>query len=598
MSRKTRLELTWIGKEIRPKLEPRILIEERALSHHAAVRKDGDQFDNMLIHGDNLLALKALETEYARKIKCIYIDPPFNTQQAFENYDDGVEHSLWLTLMRSRLVLLKELLTDDGTLFVHIDDNEVSYLTVLLDEIFERKNRCFIITFKQGSATGHKSINKGCVSTTNYILIYAKDKTQWNPNRIYTARDRDKRYNQFIENFEEPFEKWRFVPLFSALAKSLGLDEKSTRAAVKKEKALIDDFVFENQERVVRLARPDYDAVSKDAQKLIDISRSNKGKVFLLEREKHSDMFFFAGERILFYINKMKEVDGEEVSGEPLTTLWDDILSNNLHAEGGVDFPKGKKPEALIKRCIELSTRRDSGDIVLDSFAGSGTTGAVAHKMRRRWIMIEQGEHCRTHAHPRLVSVIEGRDPQGITNSVGWRGGGGFRFYRLAPSLLAKDRYGNWVISKEYNAAMLAEAVCKLMGFTYAPSQDDVEYWRHGHSTETDFIYVTTQSLTHDALKKLSDEVGPKRTLLICCKAFNSRDGAFDNRTIRKIPPTVLSKCEWGRDDYSLTIANLPIAPEAEGTSSAEPASESTLARGKGRKKSDSAPSLFDDGEA
>ena len=201
---------------------------------------------------------------------------------------------------------------------------------------------------------------------------------------------------------------------------------------------------------------------------------------------------------------------------------------------------------------------------MLNSFAGSGTTGAVAQKMGRRWIMVELGEHCHTHIIPRLKKVIDGEDNGGITEAVGWQGGGGFRYYRLAPSLLEKDRFGNWIIAKEYNAAMLAEAVCKLMGFTYAPSQEPEAYWQHGHSTESDFIYVTTQSLTHDALKKLADEVGPDRTLLVCCKAFSAREAAFPNLTIKKIPHTVMSKCEWGRDDYSLSVSSLPIAEAVE----------------------------------
>ena len=145
---------------------------------------------------------------------------------------------------------------------------------------------------------------------------------------------------------------------------------------------------------------------------------------------------------------------------------------------------------------------------MLDSFAGSGTTGAVAHKMGRRWIMVELGEHCHTHIIPRLKKVIDGTDQGGIREAVNWKGGGGFRYYRLAPSLLEKDKWGNWVISEKFNAAMLAEAVCKLEGFVYAPS--DTVYWQHGHSTERDFIYVTTQNLSHDQLQQLSDEVGER----------------------------------------------------------------------------------------
>jgi adenine-specific DNA-methyltransferase len=220
------------------------------------------------------------------------------------------------------------------------------------------------------------------------------------------------------------------------------------------------------------------------------------------------------------------------------------------------------KPERLIQRVIQIAS--NPGDLVLDSFAGSGTTGAVAHKMGRRWIMVELGEHCHTHIIPRLRKVIDGEDKGGITEAVGWKGGGGFRYYRLAPSLLEKDQFGNWIMSRQYNAAMLAEAMCKLEGFTYAPS--DTIYWQHGHSTETDFIYVTTQTLTREQLQKLSDEVGESRSLLVMCGAFRVKNlDEFPNLNVKKIPKAVLNRCEWGHDDYSLEIKNLPMKlPEEE----------------------------------
>ncbi|MFQ5752317.1 MAG: DNA methyltransferase, partial [bacterium] len=216
------------------------------------------------------------------------------------------------------------------------------------------------------------------------------------------------------------------------------------------------------------------------------------------------------------------------------------------------------KPEMLLHRIIHLATL--PGDLILDSFAGSGTTGAVAHKMGRRWIMVELGEHCHTHIIPRMQKVIDGSDQGGISKAANWKGGGGFRYYHLAPSLLEKDKYGNWIISKKYNAAMLTQALCKLSGFTYDPS--DTHYWMHGYSTETDFIYVTTQTLTRDQLQKLSDEVGEKRSLLVFCSAFRIRRVEdFPNLTIKKIPKAVLNRCEWGRDDYSLEIKELPQKP-------------------------------------
>lgn len=560
---KTKLELTWIGKNSRPKLEPRILLADPMHSYHAKRRvSDGDIFDNHLIHGDNLLALKALEQQFTGKVKCVYIDPPFNTQQAFEHYEDGYEHSIWLGLIRDRMEVLRRLMTDDGTLFVHIDDNELGYLIALLDEVFGRANRVSVVTFKQGSATGHKSINPGVVSTTNFVLVYAKNKADWKPNRIFTARaERDKRYGQFIENFDSEYASWRFVTLASAFAQSINRPERGLKKELGDEyEGQLSEFVIKNARRVVRLARPDYAAVSSAAREMIDSSKAKPNEVLRLIRDGNPDMYFSGGERILFYSDKLKVIDGEFVAGEPLTSLWDDILSNNLHNEGGIEFPKGKKPEALIKRCLDLATA--PGDIVLDSFAGSGTTGAVAHKMGRRWIMVELGDHCVTHVIPRLKSVVDGIDQAGVSKAAGWQGGGGFRYYRLAPSLLQQDRWGNWVINKEYNAEMLAAAICKLEGFTYAPN--DAHYWQHGFSTETDFIYVTTQTLNADQLQALSDEVGEGRSLLVCCAAYRGSADRFANLTLKKIPKMVLSKCEWGHDDYSLNVENLPMQQKSK----------------------------------
>jgi adenine-specific DNA-methyltransferase len=262
----------------------------------------------------------------------------------------------------------------------------------------------------------------------------------------------------------------------------------------------------------------------------------------------------------------------EDTSGRPPETIWPhgDVGSNRTSKKEikdlfGSDVFDTPKPEALVSRVLEVGSK--PGDLVLDSFAGSGTTGAVAQKMGRRWIMVELGAHCHTHIIPRLKKVIDGADPGGITEAVSWTGGGGFRYYRLAPSLLEKDKWGQWVISREFNAAMLAEAVCKLEGFTYAPS--DTVYWQHGHSTERDFIYATTQHLSADQLAQLSDEVGPERTLLVLCAAFRVPRGAgaerYPNLTVKKIPKQVLSRCEWGHDDYSLKVENLPKAPPKPG---------------------------------
>ena len=333
--------------------------------------------ENMLIQGDNLEALKALLPYYAGKVKCIYIDPPFNTGQAFEHYDDNLENTIWLSILYPRLELLRELLSEDGAIFIHIDDEQLSYLTVIADEIFGRSNRINTITFKQGSATGHKSINQKLVTTTNFIISYSKSKDKWNPNKQYTSKPRDLRYNQFIVNFDAPYAAWQTIPLSQAFAKSVKIATKVVKKQLGDQyESMIYEFVIQNAERVIRTARPDYEKVGNLVKLAIDESKTDKDNVLLFKRNDDPDMYFKNGERILFYKDKLKVVDGVVVSGEPLTNLWDDILSNNLHNEGGVKFPKGKKPEFLLKRIIELQTQK--GDIVLDSFLGSGTTAAVA----------------------------------------------------------------------------------------------------------------------------------------------------------------------------------------------------------------------------
>jgi adenine-specific DNA-methyltransferase len=556
MSKKQKLELRWIGKDSRPKLEPRILLENSTLSYHARHRvTPDDEFDNRLIFGDNLLALKALEADFTGQVKCVYIDPPFNTGEAFEHYDDGLEHSIWLDLMAQRLRLLHRLLAPEGTCFIHIDDNELGYLIVLCDEIFGRANRINIVTFKQSSASGPKAINPGLVTTANYLIFYAKDRSRWKPNRIYQAVSRDERYNSFIENIEDHYSQWRLCTLREAFARyhQCTWSEVRSRFAERLETE-ITKFVLRFRDRVVQPALIRDKDINEDARSALKASRDIPDVVTCSAREERDDFYFLNGKQLLFYRNKVKIVSGVETSALAASNIWDDLLSNNVHQEGGVSFPKGKKPEALIERILSFVT--DTGDLVLDSFAGSGTTGAVAHKMGRRWIMVELGEHCQSHILPRLRRVVDGEDASGISEMLGWKGGGGFRYYRLAPSLLARDKWGNWVVNPQYNSGMLAEAVCKLEGFTYAPS--DNLWWNHGFSSERDFIYVTTQSLGAEQLHALSDEIGSDRSLLVCCAAFRGDGDRFTNLTVKKIPKMVLSKCEWGHDDYSLNVANLP----------------------------------------
>lgn len=579
MAKKQKLELTWIGKENRPKLEPRILLEDTTKSYHATHKvTDNDLFDNRLIFGDNLLALRALESDFTGRIKCIYIDPPYNTGSAFEHYDDGIEHSLWLSLMKARLEILKNLLSDDGLIFIQIDDNEVAYLTVLMDEIFGRENRVNVICVKMSEATGVKMSHarKRFPKLKEYILMYRKRLVaeikpiklkleQWNSEykEILLGIDEDKldQIKDLMDN-EEPGTKEDIDFVVAAMK---GVKITSLSNYFKENKVPEDaqeSFKWQNAWRIVQaVGAGSIKEKAKEARiDTQDISAllSAQKKVYLFKTQ-FDDTSKDPRIRIIFADKYLQYNPGD---------FWTDIkTSGGVGQEGGVLFPKGKKPEALIHRIIETCTK--PGDWVLDSFAGSGTTGAVAHKMKRNWIMVELGDHCHTHIIPRLRSVISGKDVAGVTEICGWKGGGGFRYYYLAPSLLQKDKWDNWVISTEYNAAMLSEAMCKLMGFTYQPNSE--HYWIHGHSSETDFIYVTTAVLTHDQLKVISEEVGKNRTLLICCKAFKANQDAFENLTIRKIPAAVLVKCEWGKDDYSLNVANLQPKPEPENKGNGTP---------------------------
>ncbi len=534
MEHKGKLELTWVGKYDDKVIEPRILMEDREKSY-------GDpRSENMLIHGDNLIALQALQQDFSGKIKCIYIDPPFNTGQAFENYDDNLEMSIWLSLMRKRIELLHELLSDDGTLFVHIDDAYLPYITILLDEIFGRHNRLYLITFKQGAATGHKAINPGCVTTTNYIIMVAKDKTRWKPNKVYTKRmTRDTRYTKFITNINAAYSDWNIITLAEAYANSKRLSLSDARKEIKENPALMDDFVISNAASVIRTARPDMKSVGKDIQEKIKDSLSNQDNICYLHRENNPDMYFIKGERILFYKDKLRKIDGELVAAEPLTTLWDDILSNNLHNEGGVSFPKGKKPEHLIKRVLEIASNEQ--DWFLDSFLGSGTSIAVAHKMNRKYIGIEMGEQAYTHCKKRLDTLISGQDSSGITKAVNWQGGGGYHFYELAPSLLVKNkRLPIYQINPEYTFEMLCEAICKIEGFKYKP---DGVY--HGHSSENRFIHITKEFVNGEYIRSIATTLGENQSLLIYSTKVQSDLRLPDNIEVKRIPKDLLDKCTF-----------------------------------------------------
>lgn len=553
---KQKLELMWVGKEKRAKLEPRILIEDLEKSYHADKRvSDNDIFDNMLIHGDNLLALKALEQDYAGRVKCIYIDPPYNTGNAFEHYDDGLEHSIWLSLMRERLELLKNLLSDDGSIWISIDDNECHYLKVILDETFGRSNFISSVTVKSSTPSGPKTKNKikTIIKQKDYLLVYRKSEN-FRINPQYVRKDKwDTHFNYFVDKESEIV-----LPLIDVLKSKKILREEDT---------LRDFDINKKEHRRFYLTYSDFicQTQSYRNEDYKAISRKNGEVVTFFNKGTSDELMFYNGRQLTPLTQSLQEVLFCDVYQKDFSVLlcdfWSDIDFQNTQNEGGVSFPASKKPEALVQRILRMST--NPGDLVLDSFLGSGTTAAVAHKMGRRWIGIELGEHCDTHCVPRLKKVIDGEDAGGITKSANWRGGGGFRYYNLAPSLVKFDEWGNPVINKDFNESMLVRALCKVEGFNFDPSPD--VYWKQGKSTESDFIYVTTQHLTAQMLQKLSDDVGENCTLLICCGSFDGKKDSYGNLTIKKIPKAILKKCEWNHDDYSLEIKNLPMsAPDPQ----------------------------------
>jgi len=525
-------------------LEPRILLEDSEKSYHAAHRvTDKDIFDNRLIFGDNLLALKALEQEFAGKIKCIFIDPPYNTGSAFTHYDDGLEHSIWLSLMRDRLELLRTLLSQNGSIWITIDDNEAHYMKVLCDEVFGRKN--FISTVIWQKKYAPKSDSKQFSESHDFVLVIAKQIEQFQLRRLPKT---DKQTDRYTNRDNDPRGPWKASD------------------------------VLRNEARDYAI----FPVVLPSGREVWP----PPGTSWRYTKEKFDELI--ADDRIWFGIEgnarpAYKRFLSEVTDTIPSTTIWtyDEVGHNDeskkeMRSLFGDNLFPTPKPERLLNRILQLAT--NPGDLVLDSFAGSGTTGAVAHKMGRRWIMVELGEHCHTHIIPRMKKVIDGTDQGGVSKALNWKGGGGFRYFRLAPSLLERDRRGNWVISKEYNAVMLASAMATHEGFVYNP--DETFYWKQGKSTEKDYIFTTTNFITIEYLDSIHEEMEPDESLLICCKSFQKAcEDMYANITVRKIPNMLLGRCEFGKDDYSLNVSNLPWQTEVE-----MPAEDPANGRSKGEK--------------
>lgn len=522
MERKQKLELTWIGKDQQPKLEPRILIEDKDKSY-------GDHnTENMLIHGDNLLALKALEQDFTGKIVCVSIDPPYNTGSAFDHYDDNLEHSTWLSLMKPRLEIIKKLLHPvRGSIWISIDDDESHYLKVLCDEVFGRSN--FVANVIWEKKYSPQNDAKWLSDSHDHILVYAKNKEIWRPNLLPRTEEMDNRYKN---PDDDPRGLW-----------------KPADFSVKTYSEKCDYPITLPSGRVVMPPESRCWVTSKERLKgLVDDNRIWFGKT---------------GNNV----PSLKKFLSEVKEGSVCKTIWIRTeVGDNQDAKKEVkEFNNDEvfatpKPERLIERIFTLGS--NSGDYVLDSFLGSGTTAAVAHKMGRKWIGIELGEHCYTHCIPRLKKVCDGTDQGGISGAVNWKGGGGFKFYELAPSLLNTDKFGNFVISKEYKPDMLAAAMAKHEGFKYHPDREI--YWKHGQSSEKDFIFTTTSLVTVQMLDAIQEQIKEGESLLICCKKFQEAcANKYPNIQIKKIPQMLLGRCEFGKGDYSLNIVNMPNDPNA-----------------------------------
>ncbi|SJL22699.1 site-specific DNA-methyltransferase [Porphyromonas gingivalis] len=517
---KQRLELTWIGKGEEDVLEPRILIENPEYSY-------GDpDTGNLLIHGDNLLALRSLVASgYAGKVKCIYIDPPYNTGNAFDKYDDNVEHSIWLNLMYQRFQLLYALLKEDGFLFVNLDEQEHAYCKVLLDEIFQRKNFIGDLIWQKRKGGGNDSTF--IALDHDYILVYAKNASK----EIHSKKWVEAQTEEYLKRFKE-------------------IDEQGNR--------YYWDTVSRNGLQnpiIVSVNCPDGSVLTINSQKSqASIEQGLKDGNIRLTKSKtgwslHHRVYMGEGKRPRSVIT---EVGTNKTAADEMLELFGSKKS----------FPY-PKPENLIQKIFNLAT--SPGDLVLDSFLGSGTTAAVAHKMGRRYIGIELGDHAYTHCVPRLKKVIDGTDQGGITASTGWAGGGGFRFCELAPTLLNEDEHGVMVISPEYNAEMLAAAMALHEGFRYAP--DAEVFWKQGHSTESDYIYTTTQHLTIETLQYIDSLLGEGETLLICCTSHGAGLGSrFPRITVKRIPRMLLGRCAFDpAKSYDLNIITLPeVEPQDE----------------------------------
>lgn len=544
MDAKTKLELTWIGKDEEKSIEPRILIEDCSLSN---VSLD-ENTENMLIYGDNLLALKALEQNFSGRIKCIYIDPPYNADATGVLFDDNIEHSIYLSLMHQRIKLLNSLLDKNGVFCMQCDYNEMAYLKIVCDEIFGRNNYITMITVKTSSESGVKVNANKPAKVSEYILIYGKNKELVEYKTIRIVTGYDKNYSYYIKNPNDDCSKWEFENIKDVLSKQLD----------KKKYELTEDelrtFQIENKDRVFSIRD-----ISDSLKKFIKENNIDKDSVYEYVTSKGKKTLLYKNGEIIFVKNKVCKIDGKDELTKIASDIWLDISWDGIANEGGVALKNSKKPEKLIERILQAYTNK--GDFVLDSFLGSGTTIAVAHKMGRKWIGIEHKEQIFNLVKPRLDNVIAGVENSGVTKSVNWKGGGGYKFYSLAPSLIKIDAFGQPVINPNYNAEMLAQAIAKHEGYYYAP--DRCVFWKQANNQANSFLFTTTNHVNGQLMQAIYSELKDDEHLLIVCKSYDSNLELQRNVSIKKIPQSLLKNCEFGRDDYSL---NIICPPEEEET--------------------------------
>ena len=556
MQKTGRLELTWVGKYNEPVLEPRILLEDKSKSH-------GDpQSENMLIHGDNLIALQALQQDYAGRIKCIFIDPPYNTGAAFEHYDDNVEHSTWLSLMKSRLVLLHQLLADNGTIFIQIDDNEQAYLKVLCDEIFGRQNYINMVSVNAKVSAGASGggEDKRLKKNIEYILIYAKDINNFEPfHPVYKKTE----LMSYIQRMKEDNKSFKYTTVLYrcenreyfktikdgagddiVIERVLDYETKSVKQVAQLEGITEEEAYEKYYDQIMTTTNAQtsirtrvWDATDSENNMYIATYTPKTGK----DKGTVKELIFMGKQKVLVIWLKdtTEHIKGKIYKKERVGTYWDGFSWINVTKEGCVLFPMGKKPESLIKQILEMAT--EPGDFVLESFLGSGTTAATAHKLGRKWIGVELGEHAYTHCKARLDKVVDGTDQGGISKELDWQGGGGYHFYELAPSLLVKnDKLPIYQINPSYTFEMLCEAICKIEGFRYKPQ--DVF---HGHSSEKRFIHITTEFVNAGYIKSLSARLAEGQSLLIYGTKIQSDMILPDNIEVKKIPKDLLEKCDF-----------------------------------------------------